>query len=251
MTARSHMPRARRARIQTAPTIGIWDPPTVSECRRQLPHWVGEWRIYPGIFCYNSPMSGLLSPGIAHVHRYSDTAVFRHRLRLRPAWISARLNEDSEAERSKNDIHRAWPGSGVGTGRGGGRRRFHAIRARPPGRLYRPCPAAGSSSRRGLATPSTVPFAMVFAVQASDARTVPAELEIAGESRAGLSFGGKIGCGQCCEIMTGAEVSRRRRRCRDGRRHRASFPMDGFVSCVRLRPVAAFRPPERSVIEMI
>ncbi len=45
-----------------------------------------------------------------------------------------------------------------------------------------------------------------FAVQASDARTVPAELEIAGESRAGLSFGGKIGCGQCCEIMTGAEV---------------------------------------------
>lgn len=45
-----------------------------------------------------------------------------------------------------------------------------------------------------------------FAVVASDLGTVPVELEVVGESRAGRSFGGAIGSGQCCEIMTGAEV---------------------------------------------
>ena len=45
-----------------------------------------------------------------------------------------------------------------------------------------------------------------FAVQASDVGTVPAELDVVGESRAGRSFNGTVSGGQCCEIMTGAQV---------------------------------------------
>jgi molybdopterin molybdotransferase len=45
-----------------------------------------------------------------------------------------------------------------------------------------------------------------FAVKASDVQTVPVELDVIGESRAGLSFDGVVGAGQCSEIMTGAEV---------------------------------------------
>ncbi len=45
-----------------------------------------------------------------------------------------------------------------------------------------------------------------FAVRAADVGTVPAELDVIGESRAGLSFEGVVGRGQVVEIMTGAEV---------------------------------------------
>ena len=36
-----------------------------------------------------------------------------------------------------------------------------------------------------------------FAVKASDVQTVPVELDVIGESRAGLSFDGVVGAGQC------------------------------------------------------
>ena len=45
-----------------------------------------------------------------------------------------------------------------------------------------------------------------FALKAEDVRSVPAELDVVGESRAGTSYDGSIGQGQCVEIMTGAEV---------------------------------------------
>lgn len=45
-----------------------------------------------------------------------------------------------------------------------------------------------------------------FAVRSSDVGTAPTELDVIGESRAGLSFGGSVGPGQTVEIMTGAEV---------------------------------------------
>jgi molybdopterin molybdotransferase len=45
-----------------------------------------------------------------------------------------------------------------------------------------------------------------FALRAADVERVPAELQIVGESRAGKSFDGHVGAGQCCQIMTGAEV---------------------------------------------
>lgn len=45
-----------------------------------------------------------------------------------------------------------------------------------------------------------------FALRARDLGEVPVELTIVGESRAGASFGGRVGPGECCEIMTGAEV---------------------------------------------
>lgn len=45
-----------------------------------------------------------------------------------------------------------------------------------------------------------------FAVRAEDIVDVPKELPVIGESRAGASFEGIIGKGECCEIMTGAAV---------------------------------------------
>jgi molybdopterin molybdotransferase len=45
-----------------------------------------------------------------------------------------------------------------------------------------------------------------FAVRAEDVARVPRELDVIGESRAGLSFDGVVGSGLCAEIMTGAEV---------------------------------------------
>ena len=46
-----------------------------------------------------------------------------------------------------------------------------------------------------------------FALKAEDVRSVPVELDVVGESRAGTSYDGSIGQGQCVQIMTGAEVS--------------------------------------------
>ena len=45
-----------------------------------------------------------------------------------------------------------------------------------------------------------------FAVRAGDVHPVPADLIVVGESRAGASFDGRVGAGECCEIMTGAAV---------------------------------------------
>ena len=45
-----------------------------------------------------------------------------------------------------------------------------------------------------------------FAVRASDAAAPGARLECIGELRAGGSFDGTVGPGQCVEIMTGASV---------------------------------------------
>src|ERR1700704_6963809 len=45
-----------------------------------------------------------------------------------------------------------------------------------------------------------------FAVRASDAAAPGARLECVGELRAGGSFDGTLGPGQCVEIMTGASV---------------------------------------------
>lgn len=45
-----------------------------------------------------------------------------------------------------------------------------------------------------------------FAVRAGDVSRVPVELAVVGESRAGVSFEGRVEAGQACEIMTGAEV---------------------------------------------
>ena len=45
-----------------------------------------------------------------------------------------------------------------------------------------------------------------FAVVSADVATAPVELEVVGESRAGRSYEGRVASGQCCEIMTGAEV---------------------------------------------
>ena len=45
-----------------------------------------------------------------------------------------------------------------------------------------------------------------FAVIAEDVRGVPVELDVVGESRAGSSYDGPVGPGQCVAIMTGAEV---------------------------------------------
>ena len=45
-----------------------------------------------------------------------------------------------------------------------------------------------------------------FAVVSADVAAAPVELEVVGESRAGRSFDGRVAPGQCCEIMTGAEV---------------------------------------------
>jgi molybdopterin molybdotransferase len=45
-----------------------------------------------------------------------------------------------------------------------------------------------------------------FALRAEDVRSVPIELDVVGESRAGSSYDGSIGRGQCVAIMTGSEV---------------------------------------------
>ncbi len=45
-----------------------------------------------------------------------------------------------------------------------------------------------------------------FAVRSEDVRSVPVELDVVGESRAGSSYDGSISQGQCVAIMTGAEV---------------------------------------------
>ena len=45
-----------------------------------------------------------------------------------------------------------------------------------------------------------------FALRAEDIVDVPQELRVIGESRAGDSFEGVVGRGECCEIMTGAAV---------------------------------------------
>jgi molybdopterin molybdotransferase len=45
-----------------------------------------------------------------------------------------------------------------------------------------------------------------FALRAGDVQSVPVELDVVGESRAGSSYDGSIGQGQCVAIMTGAEV---------------------------------------------
>ena len=47
-----------------------------------------------------------------------------------------------------------------------------------------------------------------FALRAEDIVDVPQELRVIGESRAGASFEGEVGLGECCEIMTGAAVPR-------------------------------------------
>ncbi len=47
-----------------------------------------------------------------------------------------------------------------------------------------------------------------FALRAEDVQSVPVELDVVGESRAGTSYDGSIGEGQCVAIMTGAEVPR-------------------------------------------
>lgn len=45
-----------------------------------------------------------------------------------------------------------------------------------------------------------------FAVRSQDLGEVPALLRVVGESRAGAAFAGRVGPGECSEIMTGAEV---------------------------------------------
>jgi len=45
-----------------------------------------------------------------------------------------------------------------------------------------------------------------FAVRVSDLSDAGADLKVVGESRAGQSFEGSVGPGECCEIMTGASV---------------------------------------------
>ncbi len=45
-----------------------------------------------------------------------------------------------------------------------------------------------------------------FALRAEDVGSVPRELDVVGESRAGSSYDGSIGSGKCVAIMTGAEV---------------------------------------------
>jgi molybdopterin molybdotransferase len=47
-----------------------------------------------------------------------------------------------------------------------------------------------------------------FALQAADVRTVPAKLKRLGEIRAGESYPGVVGPGECVQIMTGAPVAK-------------------------------------------
>jgi molybdopterin molybdotransferase len=45
-----------------------------------------------------------------------------------------------------------------------------------------------------------------FALRSEDLGRIPGTLKVVGESRAGAAFPGTVGPGECCEIMTGAEV---------------------------------------------
>jgi molybdopterin molybdotransferase len=45
-----------------------------------------------------------------------------------------------------------------------------------------------------------------FAVRSEDVKEIPRELKVLGEIRAGMSFAGTVGAGECVQIMTGAPV---------------------------------------------
>ena len=73
--------------------------------------------------------------------------------------------------------------------------------ASSPGRVLRESIAADADS-----PPFDRSIRDGFALKAADVASVPATLRIIGESRAGRSFGGTLGSGECAEIMTGAAV---------------------------------------------